>query len=201
MGTAKFTSDGILDAAAAILRESGSASDVTINAIARRLSAPSGSIYHRFDSRDELLARLWLRSVDRFHDAYLTAGRQEDPEDALLAMAKSVASFTRDQPADAVAMTLYRQHRLVRTAPPSCRAAVAEINTGVEKRLAELAAQRYPNPTKRHKILVRVAAIDSPYGLVRPYVRDVVPEWLPSIIEASSRAVLALGDDPAMLRN
>ncbi|HEY0949002.1 helix-turn-helix domain-containing protein [Nocardioides sp.] len=194
MPAAKFTRDGILDAAAEEVLTRGSGADVTIGAVARRLGAPSGSIYHRFPSREELLVRLWIRSVRRFHERYLAAGREADPQRAILDMAVCVATFTRDHRADAAAMTLFRQSRLMASAPESCRAEVVEINAGVNERLAELTVARYSRPSPRHRVLVRVAAIDSPYGLVRPYVGDAVPSWLAEVIRASSGAVLELGD-------
>ncbi|GAA3692222.1 TetR/AcrR family transcriptional regulator [Zhihengliuella alba] len=192
MPAAKFSHDGILDAAAREALEHGT--DVKVGAVARRLGAPSGSIYHRFPSRDELLVQLWLRSVRRFHEHYLAAGGDPDPQRALLGMAVSVASFTREHQSDAAAMTLFRQSRLAETAPVSCRAEVEQVNVDVHRRLAELAEARYPRRTQRHETLVRMAAIEGPYGLVRPYVRGSVPEWLDEVVEASSRGILALGD-------
>lgn len=192
MPAAKFSSEGILDAAADEILLHGA--DATIGAIAGRLGAPTGSIYHRFASREELLVRLWLRSVGRFHEHYLKAGDHPDPQRALLGMAVCVATFTRDHQPEAAAMTLFRQSRLAQTAPASCRVEVEQVNVGIHRRLAALTASRYPHPTDRHRALVRVAAIDGPYGLVRPYVWDTVPDWLPEVIEASTSAVLALGD-------
>ena len=194
---AKFTHDGILDAAAdeVLHHDYG----VTLGGVASRLGAPIGSLYHRFASREELLTRLWLRSVQRFHGAYLEAGNHDDPQLALLAMARCVAIFTRDHQAEAAAMTLFRQSRLVKTAPVSCRAEVRAVNEGTHQRLQELARARYTHPTARHQALVRVAAIDNPYGLVRTYVWTHVPDWLPEVIEASSAAVLALGDAPRIV--
>ena len=46
---------------------------LTIDAVTRATSAPVGSIYHRFRSIDELLARLWLRAAQRSQDAGLEA--------------------------------------------------------------------------------------------------------------------------------
>lgn len=195
MATAKFTSDGILDAAADEVRTHGP--DVRIADIARRCGAPTGSIYHRFGSREELLVQLWLRSVRRFHVDYLAAGEHEDADRALLGMAECVVTFSRDHHRDAVAMTLFRQSRLVETAPESCRAEVEHINDEIHRRLGELTASRYPRPTDRHRALVRAAAADGPYGLVRPHLWSAVPDWLPEAVVASSRAILALGDqDP-----
>lgn len=192
MPTAKFTPDGILDATAEEVFLRGA--DVRIADIARRLDAPTGSIYHRFGSREELLVRLWFRSVRRFHVEYTAVRDQEDPEHALLDMARCVVTFTRDHPREAVAMALFRQSRLVPTAPNSCREEVEQIHEGIHRRLAELTEQRYPHPTERHRSLVRIAAAEGPYALVWPYLRDSVPAWMPEVVVASSGAVLALGD-------
>ncbi|CAI9410196.1 TetR/AcrR family transcriptional regulator [Nocardioides sp. T2.26MG-1] len=189
---ARFTHDGILDAAAEIVLLKGSA--LTIGDVADRLGAPSGSIYHRFPSRDELLVRLWLRSVHRFHEDYLEAGEHPDPEQAIVDMALCVATFTRRHRAEAAAMTLFRQSRLVETAPEACQEEVRTVNDGVRSRHRRLAFARYGSRAQRYLTLVRVAAIESPYGLVRPYVWERVPSWMDPVIESSSRAILALGD-------
>jgi len=36
------------------------------------VGAPTGSIYHRFDSRDVLLAKVWLRAAGAFQSAFLS---------------------------------------------------------------------------------------------------------------------------------
>lgn len=195
MPAPKFTHDGILDATAEEVLQRGAA--VTIGDVSRRLGAPSGSIYHRFPSREELLVRLWLRSVRRFHEAYLAVGDSEDPEQALVDMALRVASFTAQHQAEAVSMTLFRQSRLVDTAPAPCQDEVRMVNDTLHARLAELAQARYARVTPRHLTLVRVAAIECPYGLIRPYVWTAIPDWMTGAIEASSRAILGLGDAPA----
>ncbi len=192
MPAPKFTHDGILDATAQEILQRGAA--VTIGDVSRRLGAPSGSIYHRFPSREELLVRLWLRSVRRFHEAYLAAGDSGDPEQALVDMALCVASFTAQHRAEAVSMTLFRQSRLVDTAPEHCRGEVHTVNDALHARLAELAQARYTRVTPRHLTLVRVAAIECPYGLIRPYLWTAIPDWMADAIETSSRAILGLGD-------
>src|SRR5688500_18253929 len=55
----KFSAAQILDTAATLVAADGPGA-ATIGAISARLKAPSGSIYHRFASRDVLLGRLWL---------------------------------------------------------------------------------------------------------------------------------------------
>jgi hypothetical protein len=58
---AKFTPDAILKAASEIVATRGPGA-TTMGEIAAKIGAPSGSLYHRFQSRDELLGRLWLLS-------------------------------------------------------------------------------------------------------------------------------------------
>src|ERR687897_2072654 len=90
----------MLDAARGLLLEQGAGS-ATVEAIAGESGAPTGSIYHRFGSRDELLARLWLRAVYRSQASFLAALEQEDPQDATLAAAMSIIDFCETEPADA----------------------------------------------------------------------------------------------------
>jgi AcrR family transcriptional regulator len=67
MGHAKFSQTDFLAAARAIASAQGPAA-VTIASITARLEAPTGSFYHRFASRNELLGELWLRTVFDFQE-------------------------------------------------------------------------------------------------------------------------------------
>ncbi|MCA1655082.1 MAG: TetR/AcrR family transcriptional regulator, partial [Pseudonocardiaceae bacterium] len=52
---------------------------VTTGGISERSGAPVGSLYHRFGSRDALLASLWLRTVRRFQEGLTTAVAGAEP--------------------------------------------------------------------------------------------------------------------------
>ena len=82
----------MLDAARDLLLEDGSGS-ATIEAIASSSGAPTGSIYHRFGSRDELIARLWMRAVYRSQASFVAALERHDPKEAALAAALSIIDF------------------------------------------------------------------------------------------------------------
>ena len=71
----KFDSQQILDATALLIAEGGP-EQATVASIAKRLGAPSGSIYHRFESRDLLLARLWIRTVHRAQQGFRRCPRR-----------------------------------------------------------------------------------------------------------------------------
>ena len=64
-----YSPEAMLDVARDLLLDEG-AHGATIDAISTVSGAPTGSIYHRFGSRDELVTRLWMRAVRR----HLVAG-------------------------------------------------------------------------------------------------------------------------------
>src|SRR5262245_41572671 len=74
---AKHDESRILNAAAAIAAKRGPKA-ATITAIGAAIGAPSGSIYHRFRTRDELLGRLWLSKAQVFQDQFERALQHSD---------------------------------------------------------------------------------------------------------------------------
>jgi AcrR family transcriptional regulator len=189
---AKFTDDQVLDAATAAVATFGPS--VTIAQIAMEMDAPVGSIYHRFESRDHLLVRLWLRSISRFQAGLLDAARDADVDQALLRSALHIPRFCREQPSTGLTMTLFRQQRLARNCPPGLETEVANVNDAVDAALADLVRRRWGRSSERRHRLTVTAVRQSPYGLVRPYVGGEVPAWLDGVVEASTTAILRLGD-------
>lgn len=189
---AKHDVSSLLDAAARAYLEHGRA--VTVADVGRAAGAPTGSIYHRFGSREELLARLWLRSVERFHVGFAQACALPDAREAVVAAARHIPAYCRAHPVDAYAMTLFRQSQLVATGPASVREEAATINDGIGQIAEELGARRYGELTERRRELLRTATRLSPYGLVRPYVGGDVPGWMEDAAAAAAEAIAALGD-------
>ena len=74
--------DVVLDAARDLIIDTGPRG-AGIREIAERSRAPSGSLYHRFGSRDNLVALAWLRAVHRFQGGFLEALEADDPYDAV----------------------------------------------------------------------------------------------------------------------
>lgn len=191
----KFTRDDILDAAAAAAQVHWR--DATIAHVAERAGGPVGSIYHRFASREELFVSLWLRSIERFHEGFLACANQADARQAALTAAVHIPRFCRERPADAVGMTLYRQHDLREVAPPALREQVRHVNDDVSRALSDLTQRRFGTAGEAQLMLVTTACVESPYGLVRRYLRSStpIPDRLDEVVRVSTAAILALGDD------
>src|SRR5919107_1723997 len=113
---ALYSRDEILDAVVRAAHERGHAA--TVGDVTMLLGAPSGSIYHRFRSRDELFVAAWLRAVRHFQSTFADVSNIEDPVEAIVSTALLVPRFCRDHPAEARMLTLYR-HANLSADPPA----------------------------------------------------------------------------------
>lgn len=189
----KFTRDDLLDAASGAAEEHWR--DATMAHVAQRIGGPVGSIYHRFGSREELFVSLWLRAIERFHRGFLECASDVEPQEAAIAAAMHIPRFCRQHPSDAVAMTLYRHAELLEVAPASLREQVVHVNDEVHGMMRDLCLRRYGTADDEHLMLVTTACVESPYGLVRRYLRGTpVPARLDEVVRVTTEAILALGD-------
>ncbi|GMA18737.1 TetR/AcrR family transcriptional regulator [Arsenicicoccus piscis] len=195
---ARFTPDGILDAAALVVAQRWR--DATVADVATQLGTPPNSVYYRFATKDALFGSLWLRSVRRFHVGLLEALAGSDPHEAAVAAAVHVPAFCRAHRLDAIAMTLYRQQDLAHTVSGQLAEDVAHVNDRVRDAMVELSRRRYGRTDEDTLALVAVACQENGYGLVRRYLRaDLdMPPWLDQAVAAASAGILAIGDTPPL---
>lgn len=186
----KYSLDQILNGVAVAARERGI--EVSIADIAAAANVPSGSIYHRFSSRRELLVRLWLRSVRRFQEGFVRALDGDPPERAVVAAALHTPTFCRSNPMDAMGMTLFRQWELVDDAPDPCAEEVLHVNDGIDAATARLVERLRGFRDERSYGLIVAATRTCPYGLVRPHVGCEIPEWIDEAVAASASAIAGL---------
>lgn len=112
--------DSLLDAAEELMVSSGS-SGVTIRALTHAAGASSGTIYHAFGSREDLLGRMWLRAARRFLDAQNTAiddALGSDPStkaalEATVAVASVPYSLKTEFPNSATVLLRYRRDEIL----------------------------------------------------------------------------------------
>ena len=166
----------MLDAAADLLLDGG-VSALTAAGVARRLAAPSGSVYHRFGSRDELAAALWMRTVERF-DAEVVDGLNADgdPVEVAVAVGRRVISWTRSNPVDAFVLTMFRREEL----------AGGEVGTDLAERAATLGGRQAASIRQladrigRRPDEVTFAVAGIPMAAVRGPIesRKPIPAWV-----------------------
>ena len=179
----------MLDAAAALLLDGGPGA-LSATAVAQRLSAPSGSVYHRFRSRDDLAAALWLRTVERFDaDVVQQLHAEGDPLDVAVRAARGVVGWTVAHPVDAAVLTLFRRSDLIGAGRPDD---VEQRARALARRQAG-AVDQLANRLGRPADEVRFAVAGIPLAGVRPFLEQgrPVPAWVADAVERAARHVLA----------
>ena len=147
-----------------------------MEAIAEASGAPIGSIYHRFGSRDELIARLWIRAVHRSQAPFMVAADRGRAREAALAAATSILDFCQEHPADARLLVAFRRDDLIRAIPEGPLAEELEVlNRPVEHAVVKLARRLYGSRSRAALDRTLLAVFDLPYGAVRRYLISGIP--------------------------
>lgn len=187
----------MLDAARDLVLEGGLRS-ATIEAIARSSGAPTGSIYHRFGSRDELVAQLWIRAVYRSQASFLAALEQEDAKDAAIAAAMSIIDFCEEHPDDAQLLAAFRREDLIHALPEGpLSKELEELNRPVERSVVRLATRLFGNRTRASLDRTLLAVFDLPYGAARRYLingQGLPPGLRGDLSRAISAVIEPLGE-------
>ncbi len=188
-----YTSDQILDGARRLVLGEGIAA-ATISNIASASGAPPGSIYYRFDSRETLLAELWIRAVERAQRHCIAAVEAVgEPAEAVVAGGLSIFDFVRSEPADAQLLVSMRRTDLIRSPlPPPLVERLRALNRPAERVIGRLAGQLFGESSARARELITLAVFDLPYGCVRRYLLAGKPPPAAhrAYVERAIRAVL-----------
>jgi AcrR family transcriptional regulator len=183
-----FDKSDFLAAALALAAEHGPAA-VTVAAISARLKSPTGSFYHRFASRDALLAQLWFDTVVEFQkgiEAALDAG------DGLRA-ALHTPAWVREHLDEGRLLLLYHRDDFVHGDwPQALRDGLAEQGRRGEARLRKLARDTFgragPNEIRRAQFVLS----EVPVAAVRQYLirRERPPKIVDELISTTWHAVV-----------
>ena len=182
----------MLDAARDLLVDRGSR-NTTMEAISSASGAPTGSLYHRFGSREDLVARLWIRAVCRSQASFLAALEERDPKKAAVAAGLSILDFCRDEPADARLLVSFRYDDLIRSDPsPAIAGELAVLNRPVERAVVDLTKRLYGRASRRAVERTLLGVFDLPYGAVRRHLiaEQPPPSGLGADLERAISAAL-----------
>jgi AcrR family transcriptional regulator len=185
---ARFSEQDLLTAATAVVAAHGPAA-ATVGAIARAAGAPTGSLYHRFPSRDVLLGTLWLDLVARFQAGWIDALEQGDTEAAAL----HTPAWVRTHPTEARLLLLHRREDfLTGDWPPQLAERAQHINDRAGAVLRAFTRAELGDDLPATVRRVRFALVQIPYAAVRPYVeaRQPPPPDLDALVLTASAAVL-----------
>jgi len=183
-----FDNSDFLAAALALAAEHGP-SAVTVAAISARLKAPTGSFYHRFASRDALLAQLWFDTVVGFQEGIEAA---LDAGDGLRA-ALHTPAWVREHLDEGRLLLLYHRDDFVHGDwPQALRDGLAEQGRRGEARLRKFARETFgragPNEIRRAQFVLA----EVPVAAVRQYLirRERPPKIVDELISTAWHAVV-----------
>lgn len=166
---------------------------VTVAAVAKEVGAPTGSIYHRYESREQLLAELWMDVVEGFQAGFVAALAKADDVDGAAGAARFMAQWTREHALEARLLLLHRRQDFVAgdwPAPLAGRAAALEPQLGAA--LRAFARRAFGRSDAELMARLRYALLDAPFGGLKPYVQagKPVPRVLDDLVEETVRATL-----------
>jgi AcrR family transcriptional regulator len=189
----KHDTDDILDAARTLVLRDGPRA-ASVAAIANESGAPVGTLYHRFGSRDGVLAAAWLRAVERFQQRALQAATDPDALEAAVAMATTAVRFAREQPDDVRLLLAVRRGDLLDADPgDTFQAELKAINAPLEAELARLTRALRGRADTRTLDAVTRAIVDLPGAAVRRHLRSdrKLPGWLEQDVATAARTLLS----------
>ena len=164
----QHTADDFLDAAARLF-VAGGARALTMNAVAREVGAPSGSIYHRFPDRAALLAALWLRTTAGFQRHYLDVLGEQPTPDTAVGAATWLVDWCRDHLPAAVVLQAG-----VRSFEPDEWSAAARTELAAaeddSRRRLDKAVRTLARQTGRPADQIAFALLDLPLAAVRRHL-------------------------------
>lgn len=174
---------------AAVGAQLAGAGAVTLQGLVAQTGVSIGSLYHRYGSREGLLAQAWLDAVSTFQARFLAALAQAD-EQAGLNAALATPRFCREERERAVILCCCRQVDFVTSATsPDVLQALGRVNDA-----AGAALQDFAGRTGHSLTACRMGMVAFPLGAVRLYLPDQpVPVEVDSYVEAGFRAAMAAG--------
>jgi AcrR family transcriptional regulator len=190
--------ESILDAARVLVLDHGVRA-ATVEAIARVSGAPKGSIYHRFASRTDLLAAMWVRAVRRSQAGFIEAASHPEPLDAAIGAALSLYDFAHRQPADARLLASIRREDLVATVESAnLRHQLADLNVPLRDAIRVLTRRLFGRTTAATLEQTTFAVVDLPMGGIRRHLvaGTPLPRSLRGQLEAAVRAAVAWAGVP-----
>src|SRR4051812_19532276 len=158
-------------AAARDLAAAGGPASVTVTSVSERLGAPVGSFYHRFASRDLLLANVWLGTALAFQPGFVAAIKAGDG----LAAALHTPVWVRSHLEDARTFLLYHRDDFAHgNWPKDLKDRVVRQGRRVDAAYKRFARDTFGGAGANELQLARFVLAEVPKAAVRPYLRQGV---------------------------
>ena len=158
---AHFKNEQFLDSAIQIIAEEGLGA-LTIAGLSTRITAPIGSVYHRFPSRDALIAELWLNIIESFQSEWLKFLQTDGLQATLFCI-----EWARSHPNEACVMLLYRINDLTSGEwPKDLQKRARRLEEDLHEGITVFTKKQFGRITKENIDRVIFAVHDAPMGIL-----------------------------------
>ncbi|HEY8545767.1 MAG TPA: TetR/AcrR family transcriptional regulator [Acidimicrobiales bacterium] len=185
---AKFTDADLVGAVGRIVAADGPGA-VTIRTVAAEAGAPVGSIYHRFASRELLVATAWVAAVQDFQAGYLAALTHPDVDEAARGAARHVPLWAGAHPEGAALLLRHSRAELVGRWPDELDDVLRDLNRPLLAALRAHAKARYGRSGQAELRHVRYALVHVPGAAVRATPRPAT--LADAVVDAALAALRA----------
>jgi AcrR family transcriptional regulator len=187
MGRASTFSDQ--DIFSAVSDQIARGDEFRIHDLAADTGVSVGSLYHRYGSREGIMATAWLQALQAFQHKFLTALRTNGP-DAGERAALATPRFCRNHREQAIILCVGRRETLLNEkAPPEIRQMVDALNDVSQSELGAFA--------KRNNLAMQACLhgiVAFPLASVRLYLpRKKVPKSVDTYVSAAYHSAIDLG--------
>ena len=184
---AYFKNEEFISAAIEVISENG-LNALTIAALAGRINAPVGSVYHRFPSRDALLAEVWISIIESFQKEFIAKLREDGLEATL-----SCLEWVRRHPHEARIMLLYRMQDLMSDKwPEEMQKRARRLNNDMRDAVVSFIKKQFGRVTRENTDRVIFATFDAPIGIIRRYLLEnkVPPPFAARLIRETYEVII-----------
>jgi AcrR family transcriptional regulator len=184
---AYFKNEEFIDSAIKIIAEEGLGA-LTISGLSTRMTAPIGSVYHRFPSRDALIAELWLNIIESFQNEWLEILEKDGLAATIFCM-----EWVRNHPNEARVMLLYRVDDLTSGEwPKDLQKRAQQLSRKLREGVASFTQKQFGSVTRENIDRTLFAIHDAPMGILRRYMREneMPPKSIAELIRATYKAVM-----------
>lgn len=163
-----FYKGQLVRAAMEILAEGGPG-EVAMKAVADRVGCPIGSLYHRFPSRDKLMAEMWITVVEEFQGGFLERLEADD----FIGAALHTPKWVRRHTTEARVLFLYRREDLLTGDwPEDLKNRAARLAAELDDGIRSFTRRYYGEINSEKRLRVGFALTDAPLASVRRYLEE-----------------------------
>lgn len=194
MGRSAVFDKGLFIRTAVHLIAKNGPATVGVADLAHAMGAPTGSFYHRYPSRGEMLGDVWLTVVEDFQRGFLESLKTQGVASAARNAALHTVVWVNANPEMARLLLFSRSrdfehNRWSLTLKSRERKARRVLETGLEHFMRRAFG---PRASAEQRFRARFAMIDAPGAAVRPYLeaRKEIPSFVSDIIASTCETTL-----------